>query len=64
MQPRVRRYALEGSRWRVNEITYKISKYSSKLPKKTVDRIIRKAFKIWSDATDLKFIEKKSGKVR
>ena len=60
---RQKRYALEGSRWRVNEITYKISKYSDKLPKKTVDKIIRKAFSIWSEATNLKFTEKKSGKV-
>ena len=60
---RHKRYALEGSRWRVDEITYKISKYSDKLPKETVDKIIRKAFNIWSKATNLKFTQKKSGKV-
>ena len=60
---RHKRYALEGSRWRVNEITYRISKYSDKLPKETVDKVIRKAFSIWSKATNLKFTPKKKGKV-
>ena len=60
---RAKRYALEGSRWRVNEVTYKISKYSDKLPKETVDKIIRKAFNIWAKASNLKFTQKKSGKV-
>ena len=60
---RAKRYALEGSRWRVNEVTYKISKYSDKLPKDTVDKIIRKAFNIWAKASNLKFTQKKSGKV-
>ena len=60
---RHKRYALEGSRWRVNELTYKISKYSQKLPKETVDKVIKKAFSIWSKVTNLKFTKKKSGKV-
>jgi len=60
---RQKRYALEGSRWRVNEITYRISKYSDQLPKKTVDNIIKKAFNTWAEVTNLKFVEKKSGKV-
>ena len=60
---RQKRYALQGSRWGVDEITYKISKYSDKLSKDTVDKIIRKAFNIWSKATNLKFTQKKSGKV-
>ena len=60
---RRKRYALEGSRWSVNEVTYKITKYSDKLPKETVDKIIRKAFNIWAKASNLKFTQKKSGKV-
>merc|ERR1719348_2868981 len=60
---RQKRYALEGSRWRVDEITYRISKYSDQLPKETVDKIIRKAFNTWAEVTNLKFTEKKSGKV-
>ena len=59
----MRRYALEGSRWRVDELTYRISKYSTKLPKATVDKIIRQAFDLWEDVTNLKFTEKKEGKV-
>ena len=60
---RVKRYALEGSRWRVDELTYRIDKYSTKLPKATVDKIIREAFDLWEEVTNLKFTEKKSGKV-
>jgi len=60
---RVKRYALEGSRWRVDELTYRIDKYSTKLPKKTVDKILRQAFDLWEEVTNLKFTEKKSGKV-
>merc|ERR1719447_714217 len=59
---RVKRYALEGSRWRVDELTYRIDKYSTKLPKATVDKIIRQAFDLWEDVTNLKFTERKSGK--
>merc|ERR1719209_869187 len=59
---RVKRYALEGSRWRVDELTYRIDKYSTKLPKATVDKIIRQAFDLWEEVTNLKFTEKKSGK--
>merc|ERR550539_274550 len=60
---RVKRYALEGSRWRGDELTYRIDKYSTKLPKATVDKIIREAFDLWEEVTNLKFTEKKSGKV-
>jgi len=60
---RQKRYALEGSRWRVDEVTYKISKYSEQLPKETVDKIIKKAFNTWAKVTNLKFVEKKGGKV-
>merc|ERR1719192_2180582 len=48
---------------RVDELTYRIDKYSTKLPKATVDKIIRQAFDLWEDVTNLKFTEKKSGKV-
>jgi len=62
---RTKRYALQGSRWRVKDLTYRISKYPSKsiLSKSDVDRTMRKAFDVWERVTDLKFEEKKSGKV-
>jgi len=62
---RRKRYALQGSRWRVKELTYKISKYpsDSDLTRSQVDAEIKKALSVWSDHTDLKFIRKRSGKV-
>jgi len=62
---RTKRYALQGSRWRVKDLTYKISKYpvSGRLSKNDVDRTMRQAFDVWERVTDLKFEEKKSGKV-
>jgi len=61
---RTKRYALQGSRWRVKDLTYRISKYpKKKLSKADVDRTMRKAFDVWERVTDLKFEEKSSGKV-
>merc|ERR1719336_2164771 len=62
---RKKRYALQGSRWKVKELTYKISKYpsDSDLTRSQVDAEIKKALSVWSDHTDLKFIRKRSGKV-
>ncbi|XP_043469115.1 matrix metalloproteinase-14 isoform X3 [Leptopilina heterotoma] len=60
---RSKRYALQGSRWRVKKLTYKISKYPRLLDKGAVDKEIAKAFSVWSDYTDLTFTPKKSGQV-
>jgi len=63
---RGKRYALQGSRWRVRNLTYKISKYPSRrsgLSKADVDRTMAQAFKVWEKPTDLKFEKKTSGKV-
>jgi len=62
---RSKRYALQGSRWRVRNLTYKISKYPIKsgLSKREVDETMKKAFEVWEKATDLKFEKKTSGKV-
>lgn len=43
---RAKRYALQGSRWKVKNLTYRISKYPKKLNKPDVDKEIAKAF--WS----------------
>ena len=62
---RRKRYALQGSRWRVKELSYKISKYpsSDSLSRSQVDKEIKKALSVWSEHTDLKFVRKRSGKV-
>ncbi|XP_058837525.1 matrix metalloproteinase-19 isoform X1 [Topomyia yanbarensis] len=60
---RSKRYALQGSRWKVKALTYRISKYPSKLDRTEVDKEIAKAFSVWSEYTDLTFTPKKSAPV-
>ncbi|XP_065370544.1 stromelysin-3 isoform X3 [Calliphora vicina] len=60
---RSKRYALQGSRWRVKALTYKISKYPKRLKKPDVDAEISRAFAVWSEYTDLSFTPKSSGPV-
>ncbi|KAM7344269.1 matrix metalloproteinase 1 isoform 2-T4 [Cochliomyia hominivorax] len=60
---RSKRYALQGSRWRVKALTYKISKYPKRLKKADVDAEIARAFAVWSEYTDLSFTPKTSGPV-
>ena len=44
-------------------IKYKITKYTKQLGKKTVDRIIRKAFDLWQKPSKLIFKQVRSGYV-
>uniref|UniRef100_A0A182S6F1 Peptidase metallopeptidase domain-containing protein n=1 Tax=Anopheles maculatus TaxID=74869 RepID=A0A182S6F1_9DIPT len=60
---RSKRYALQGSRWKVKDLTYRISKYPKRLERTAVDKEIAKAFSVWSEYTDLRFTPKKSGAV-
>lgn len=60
---RSKRYALQGSRWRVKALTYKISKYPKRLKRSDVDTEVAKAFGVWSEYTDLTFTPKASGPV-
>ncbi|XP_042226891.1 matrix metalloproteinase-16-like [Homarus americanus] len=60
---RKKRYALQGSRWRVKEITYRITKYPKGLLRNDVDREIESAFQVWADVTDLAFRAVSTGKV-
>jgi len=62
---RTKRYALQGSRWKVKNLTYRISKYpsSSKMSKKDVDYEIARALQVWADVTDLTFEPRKEGSV-
>eukprot|EP00088_Acartia_fossae_P029845 TRINITY_DN30787_c0_g1_i10.p1 TRINITY_DN30787_c0_g1~~TRINITY_DN30787_c0_g1_i10.p1 ORF type:complete len:554 (-),score=76.57 TRINITY_DN30787_c0_g1_i10:161-1822(-) len=64
---RKKRYALQGSRWKVNNnnITYKISKYPTftSMDNDDVDEEIAKSFEVWSSVSDLKFTHKRSGSV-
>jgi len=62
---RKKRYALQGSRWKVKTLTYKISKYptTKRISTTEVDKEIRKALQVWSDVTDLAFEQRQSGRV-
>merc|ERR1712066_661905 len=62
---RKKRYVLQGSRWQVKHLTYRINKYPStvRLSKKDVDETVRKAFVMWQEATGLTFEKKDSGSV-
>ena len=55
---RKKRWALQGSKWKKSEITYTVSRYPSSrvLTRNDVDKTVRKAFKLWSDASRLTFI--------
>ena len=50
---RKKRYVLQGSRWQVKELTYRINKYPSsfRLSKRDVDETVKKAFIMWQEAT-------------
>ncbi|GFV19476.1 matrix metalloproteinase-16 [Trichonephila clavipes] len=46
---RRKRYALQGSKWRKTDLTYRISKYPQKLKNKSkIDKEIARAFKVSS----------------
>lgn len=60
---RSKRYALQGSRWKVKALTYRISKYPKRLNREDVDKEVAKAFSVWSEYTDLTFTAKKSNPV-
>jgi len=62
---RKKRYALQGSRWKTRDLTYKISKYpsNSKLKKKDVDNEMKRALEVWASVTGLTFQQRTSGKV-
>jgi len=62
---RKKRYALQGSRWKVKDLTYKISKYptTNRLSVGEVDIEIAKALQVWAEVTDLTFEQRRSGRV-
>lgn len=62
---RKKRYALQGSKWKRQELTYRISQYPTRFlyKKHEVDGQIEKAFKIWSQVAPIDFVVKKEGRV-
>ncbi|XKL61023.1 hypothetical protein PGB90_008080 [Kerria lacca] len=60
---RSRRYALQGSRWKVKDLTYRISKYPRGLSRSDTEDEVYRAFSVWSEVTPLTFTKKSSGQV-
>lgn len=60
---RTKRYALQGSRWKVRELSYKISKYPRSLPASEVDLEIHRALSVWGAVIPLNFTRKTKGSV-
>jgi len=58
-------FSVSGSRWRVKDLTYKISQYptTNTMSRRQVDQEIQKALSVWTEYTDLTFTQKRSGKV-
>lgn len=65
LRRRKKRYALQGSKWRRQELTYRISQYPSHFSgrRHEVDAQIEKAFGIWSQVAPINFVPKKDGRV-
>jgi len=60
---RKRRYALHGTKWNHNDLTYRIDRYTPDLPRAVVDATIAKALKFWGDVSKLTFTAKPEGHV-
>ncbi|OXA40516.1 matrix metalloproteinase-16 isoform X2 [Folsomia candida] len=63
---RRKRYVLQGSRWKVRELSYRIEKYptvAKSVGEKAIDAEVAQAFKVWEDHANLVFTKKTSGKV-
>ncbi|KAF8380994.1 zmp-5 [Pristionchus pacificus] len=58
---RMKRYAIEGSFWGLHNLTYKISRYSSKMSRNNLEKTIRRAFDVWQERTNLEFTFKRTG---
>merc|ERR1719342_466828 len=59
----VSRYQAQGSVWEKRTLSYRVTRYSRKMSGTLVNADVRKAFKFWSDVTNLKFFSKEKGDV-
>merc|ERR1719184_4069 len=59
----VSRYQAQGSVWEKRTLSYRVTRYSRKMSATLVNADVRKAFKYWSDVTNLKFFSKEKGDV-
>ena len=57
---RMKRFALQGSRWKKEELTFTVGRYPSGLSRSEVDTDVEKAFNMWQQASGLTFVRKRS----
>jgi len=60
---RRKRYAIQGTKWNHNDLTYRIDKYTPDLPRAVVDATIAKALNFWGQVSKLTFTAKPAGHV-
>ncbi|XP_053176483.1 matrix metalloproteinase-20-like [Scomber japonicus] len=61
--PDVEEYShIQGTRWNKNVITYSIGRYTTDLPRSTVNSLIESAFSIWARASSLTFVRSNTRK--
>ncbi|XP_068684571.1 uncharacterized protein [Montipora foliosa] len=58
---RRRRYALHGTRWSKNSLTYKVASYTTDLTTREVDDTIKAGLSMWAKATPLTFTKVTNG---
>jgi len=56
-------YQAQGSRWEKRTLSYRVTRYSKKMSGALVNADVRRAFRFWSEATNLKFFSKDGGDV-
>jgi len=59
----ISRYEVQGSVWEKRRLSYRVTQYSRKMSSSLVNSDVRKAFKYWSDVTNLQFFSKEFGDV-
>ena len=57
---RMKRFAVQGSRWKKKELTFTVGRYPSGLSRSEVDTDVEKAFNMWQQASGLTFVRKRS----
>lgn len=58
---RAKRYALQGSKWRVKDVTWRVSKPTSDMPLERTAEVLGRALQVWADVSQLEFTRKRQG---